>query len=782
MRIMATVAMACSAALAIQGCSAQGDGGRMQIDALTAERDESRAALEEARKTLDRAEEALGDARAALDALQGSLGAAQDALSEPVEKQRDAAGRAVVAARTNLQAVRQELVALPDSEAKTAADGALVAIDAALTLTAEALAVSPAASGGAVSPASMHTTLDRAQNALDTAQARLKTALAAEPPAMLRGLLSQAQATLTTAQVSLVPLLRRELADAETAAAAQRARAESAEAARDREKTRADAEKARAEGAEAERDALTDEYISPPLFDSARTPGTLGETITLDRTARAVTNAAGDAWVASSDALDIATDAVPYASGRTLTSRAGDEEFPMRAITFRGEIVGGADRGGDANTAAFYPIIQGAGNALSTAGHHTKNAIPGSVRLTDDGGLTIETGGAGVVFNEFLYDIRGTEYDGPDGIPGDSAATTATTATAHHVAMFRRAGETPPEVGSTLTAAQAASLTGWATDNCAAGAFPCRDGNMRDMTIGFGAPSLDPDDDAGYYWQSKIPSSEGQPEPAVADAMHADAQSRVERFLDSDRGAGEYRGEYRLWLSNYAGMDGMGTDDASDDEARFLSYAAYGLFVFTDYLAARVEPGRMQGFHFGYDAFADADGMRTTDLDSPINATFTGRTSAMVMHPYGRTTVRNLTRLRGDVTLTAVIGGANTITGEITNFETPRAGGGWRAYGRLEHIQFREGRIAADGSYSGEAGTDYTSVGSRNNWDPGGFGGNLYGDSGGDLETAGWWWLKPQGYTGGLSGSAARLYVGRPDWRYAGAFGSFGAECTDGCD
>ena len=42
----------------------------------------------------------------------------------------------------------------------------------------------------------------------------------------------------------------------------------------------------------------------------------------------------------------------------------------------------------------------------------------------------------------------------------------------------------------------------------------------------------------------------------------------------------------------------------------------------------------MQGFHFGYDAFADADGMRTTDLAGPITATFADRASGMVMVPH----------------------------------------------------------------------------------------------------------------------------------------------------
>ena len=767
MRFKATVAMACGAVLAVSGCSSSGGGAanvdsvdRTQIDALTAERDE---------------------ARAALDALRESLETAQDALgSATVGEQRVAARKAVTDARTDLSEVRQDLEALPDGEAKTAASGALAAVDTALTLTAEALAAFPAASGGIVSPANMHTTLDRAQTALDDAQNRLKTALAADPSAEVRTLLSQAQATLTAAQVSLVPLLRQELADAENTAAARRAEAERAKTERDSAQARADAEKARAESAERERDALKAERLRS-LFSNTRRPGTLGATIAVGRTARTVANSDGDEWVANPDKLDIATDAVPWAAGRTLTSRAGNEEFPMRAITFRGDIRQGSYRGLDgaaADNDGRFPIVQGPGNTLANASDHTKNAVLSSIRLTEEGGLILKAGGTGIVFNEFQYDIRGTEADGPDGIPGDSGASAGDPATGYHVAMFRRAGETPPAVGDALTSAQASRLIGWATDNCSGVTFPCWDGNMRDLTVDFGLPALDPDGESGYYWQSKIPSSEGQPKPVVADAMHRWARPKAQHFVDPDRGAGEYRGEYRVWLSNYAGVD---ADDA-DDEARFLSYAAYGLFAFTDYLTSNVRPARMQGFHFGYDAFADADGAKTTDLDSPLTATFTGRTSAMVMHPHSdRSQVEYLTRLRGDVTLSAIIGGSNTISGAVSGLETPAAGGTWRPFTELSGgVRLRNGTIAADGSYEGIADAD---GGTSHLWDNGSFGGNFYGDRNSpDLETAGWWYLTARGYSGALTGAAARDYPGRPDFELSGAFGSFGAECASGCD
>ena len=717
-------------------------------------------------------------AETALDALRGSLAAAQAALrSATTDRQRTEARAAVNAAQQALAQVQDDLRGQPASAARTAADEALVATNTALGAVSEALGTANAAfgSGGPVSFASMHTSLARAQTALDDAQAKIAAALAADPTDAIETALSQAQGALATAQVSLVPLLREELETAEADLATRTAER--------------DAARTRAGEAEAARDALRNEHVHPPLFRSTRAPRELGATIAITRTARTVPNADGDEWIANPNALAIATDAVPWAAGRTLASPAGNEEFPMREITFRGDIRQGSQRGkvsADADNQGRFPIVQGPRNTLGNANDHTKNAVVSSIQLSEDGGLILKAGGSGIVFNEFQWDIRGTEADGPDGIPGDGGATTATTATAFHVAMFRRAGETPPSEGATLTQDQADRLTGWATDNCSGVTFPCWDGNMRDLTIDFGKPSPDPDGESGYHWASKIPSSEDQPKPAAADAMHRWATGKVGNFVDPERGAGEYRGEYRVWLSDYAGLDtGDDADDASDDSHRYLQYAAYGLFTFTDYLTSNVRPARMQGFHFGYDAFADTAGMRTTDLATPITATFMGRASGMVMEPHSdRSQVERLIRVRGDLTLNAVIGGANTITGSISNFEQP-AGRAWGPYAPLtDSVRLNNGTIAADGSYEGDTTVDGAA---SHLWDAGAFGGNFYGNRGGsDLETAGWWYLTPRGYTppqtNPLTGADARDYPGRPDFDYSGVFGSFGAKCVEGCE
>ena len=169
-------------------------------------------------------------AEARLADLRESLAAAQAALAQGAGgEQRSAARAAVSDARGDLAKVRTDLAAQPASAAKTAAEAALAAVDTALARTAEALAATdPAAVSGpgwftSADVRAMHTSLDEALIALDGALAALKEALNVATSA-LRTLLAQAQAVLSTAQISLIPLLREELAEAE--AAAQRARAD----------------------------------------------------------------------------------------------------------------------------------------------------------------------------------------------------------------------------------------------------------------------------------------------------------------------------------------------------------------------------------------------------------------------------------------------------------------------------------------------------------------------------------------------------------------------------
>ena len=164
---------------------------------------------------LDEEKRTNNELRTALNGLRTSLEAAQAALgsSTPADQQM-----AVEQAREDLKTAQTALEAQPEgSPGKSEAAEALTALGLALTAVDDLVGASASGASGPVALASMHVTLARAQAAIDAAQVKLKAALAAAPATdtELRGLLAQAQAALTTAQVTLVPRLRQELADAQ---------------------------------------------------------------------------------------------------------------------------------------------------------------------------------------------------------------------------------------------------------------------------------------------------------------------------------------------------------------------------------------------------------------------------------------------------------------------------------------------------------------------------------------------------------------------------------------
>ena len=788
LRFRATVVAACIAAPALAGCGSSGGGvDEARVAALTAERDAARMALEALRESLETAQEALGAATA--------------------PEQRVEARQAVTDARADLAEVRQDLAAQDDSAAKTAAADALAAVDTALALTVEALAAPASASGGVVAPANMHTTLDRAQTALDDAQAKLKTALAAGPSAAVRGLLSQAQATLSTAQVSLVPLLRRELADAETEAAAQLARAEAqrdsereraaAEKARaDREKARADAEKVRAdserERAEAEKaradaeKARADEYDPRVSLADALAPQGTADVprgvAQFVRTPR--TDTGEDGWAK----LDIRTDPVPWAEGKKVSTDGGlvaTDEFPLRSLTLR---AGGR-----------HPVrIQGddgtpCDNDVGGSCRNTDGVLTSSLRLSEDG-AEWKFGGEGIVYYDmqrtfdYYNDADGTPNHnswwryGPDGKLGDATAAMGETVTASHA---RDLGL--DEATGTLTAEQATALQGYTTDNSGAcwraPLSDCGDWAHDDITVNFGSPSQSPQGEPAWYWKVQAPLTQEQRAAALP------------TNFDDDR-RGQELGTYELWLSNYGGfVAGEDTADTGDDRHAYLEYAAYGLSMFFDNVVQTPAFLRPQAFALGYDAFRDAEGMKTTDVTTSIAAAFEGHTMARELIGDGSTThvvVIGSTPLRGDIALNACIGAAactslgipitpNRISGMISNLEMLRHDGVWVTH-RYPNIEMMEGDIAADGSFGGALGYPKDNDDVINSWDYRGapdattsqYGGNFYGPRGGVMEAAGWWWVEPDPRD--TSGLDAR------ERGKAGIIGSFGAVCARGCE
>ena len=325
---------------------------------------------------------------------------------------------------------------------------------------------------------------------------------------------------------------------------------------------------------------------------------------------------------------------------------------------------------------------------------------------------------------------------------------------------------------------------------------PCDDAVAGDIEISFGAPSgRDPVVEAGepgtYYWRVQ-----GEDPRILTAANEADAAVKAKQA--------EAYADYELVLSNYAGKR------TAAGAHRFLRHAAYGLFVFTDKIydvtgaaGAGILPGRTQAFHYGKDAFGT--GRQVSGVESEITAKFEGRTHGYILHGRSsnppKTNVVNLdarhTRIRGDVKLTANIGGSsptNTVTGTIENLEHAIGGGRWtdehgsywyerdwdhdnnagtdavKLHSIMKGAINLSASIDADGAFAGTATPgDFIDGRDRGSgvtppavWEAGEFEGGLYGPLN-NLEAAGVWWVPAA-------------------WGYRGAeamVGSFGAVCTE---
>ena len=323
---------------------------------------------------------------------------------------------------------------------------------------------------------------------------------------------------------------------------------------------------------------------------------------------------------------------------------------------------------------------------------------------------------------------------------------------------------------------------------CSTSRRNCHADSSHDISIGFGANRhRNPAEGAlAYYWRALVPNHHNDRDREVIEP--GDSVSNMETPPTAYT-ATEDVGTYTLELTHAA----TGLEDAADADAdtRYLSYAAYGLFNFFDKYRdpARSNAAglsRMQTISYGLDAFADAEGMRTTEPGTNITATFKGRTIAYLLHLNSssgtRRLVEQLTRMRGDISLTASIGPAtNTITGAIGNLEYHTSDAGqssWRNSDITTGANTNEfsfatvfgadgatlnltgGTIEANGSYEGTVTPSVTNT----TFNDGEFKGNLYGPLDG-LETAGTWWLPAQD-------APANIGV-------AGIIGSFGA-CQDG--
>ena len=694
-------AMVCGAALALGACSDTKTVRLGDAAALAAERERTLAEKNRA----DAAEAALRNLRTSLERL-GSVG---DAEREG----------ALASAQENLGEVRvqvREILAEQANEEVTAAvNGALDAVERALAAVSEVSGAQEAtAAAGPAALASMHTTLDRAQAALDAAQAELKTALAAEGITEdLRTLLSQAQGTLSTAQISLVTVLRRELAQAESNAAAQRARADRAEEEIDGLTMRFGKDLAIG-GREASR-------LAPdPKARVSLTPRRAG----VEWTANTGFVATSPSWgtrirytitnygtASTTTRLAIKQAAVPYAAtaGMVIPGASGTPsttEFPGRGEVFRG--IG-------YNHREFTLPRQGSYGPTSDG--TAANAIP---RIGS---------GAGLRGNLRGHAISSFQYDADSGLIMKFGA----------LPPDQRPAGAPEGSEGSLIYGDLEALTATARYNCGPSSDQaCDEAGTRDLTVSFGAPSRDPTGDPAYHWTVDVP------DPRLTIAVGATATAANPATLADADGI---IGRYQALLSNHAGVDDKGTAAAGDDSERYLRYAAYGLFQFIDYQTLDDRVGRMQTFHYGFDAFGAHNRLPAATADS-IAATFKGRTMAWLATTHGSGVVGGLHRMRGNVTLHTCIGGsgcqasdftaptgadkptaANDFTGAIHDLEITLPGGAWGSGGTAAHPSgyyaflgdiLLDGDITANGAFSGRAVPDTAISDSRRTASDGG--------------------------------------------------------------
>ena len=268
-----------------------------------------------------------------------------------------------------------------------------------------------------------------------------------------------------------------------------------------------------------------------------------------------------------------------------------------------------------------------------------------------------------------------------------------------------------------------------------------------DLTLTFGRPADSPEGSADYYWAAELMQSQAQ-----LDQVKAGDPGAI--WYDDDDQPLPI-GVYHLRLSNFLGVDrkleypGRTTAYTQDDEVSYLSYAAYGFLDFIPsppITSANNISQRSFPFHVGYDAFADKNGMKVTDVADArkiIEGKFKGRTLAVQLASSGFAAVAlngaSSRRLRGGLELTATISGThgdNMISGKITDLESWNERGFWEDFRFTDDLTLAESQIDPSGSFIGEI--DDEPYGFVN----GGYRGNFYGPVA-ELEASGIWYLQP---------------------------------------
>lgn len=387
---------------------------------------------------------------------------------------------------------------------------------------------------------------------------------------------------------------------------------------------------------------------------------------------------------ADSERLQVLKTPVLYEDGKSLFVpgvSASTEEFPVNSITIRMGPSGDLEyiQGDDGSEPQY------TAGGLTTDLYYSDGVLDYSLQATADG-LIYKMRGNAVYFDfQRRFDI-GENFiswysTGPDGIPGtaDDGVDGDGIGVDNH--------PTQPKEGCYTDLADATP--------------DCTNWNFDDVQVTFGLPVAAPNNSPTWYWNVRVPLPDG------ADNLDRNLVQQFDYTYNSNR---QDLGSYEMWLTNVGDIDTKledvsGQPYAEDDAPRYLSYAAYGLFVFSDNLGSFQKVARAQALHFGYEAFADSSNARTTDISSPVTATFTGRTMAhRYLHLAGGDQRRgDREELLADITLNATIGGSDGggITGTISNFRMLGPDGLWhRHFGILDPDADDPERLVL-------AGTDY---------------------------------------------------------------------------
>lgn len=381
-----------------------------------------------------------------------------------------------------------------------------------------------------------------------------------------------------------------------------------------------------------------------------------------------------------SDRLQLRKTAVVYEEGKSLYVpgvSASTEEFPVHTITIRMGAGGGTEfiQGDDDTPGELTPAADL--TAATGAEYHrdTDGVLDYSIQATADG-LVYKMRGNAIYFDfQRRFDIGADFFDwysvGPNGVRGEVL----------DVGGYR------VETGC--------------YENLADATPDCTNWNFDDVEVTFGLPIAAPNTEAAWYWNVRVPL------PPGADSRERNLAAQFDYTWNPNRDLGSYE----MWLTNLARIDlqleySQGPPYRRDDISRYLNYAAYGLFVFTDNLSSFQKVARAQALHFGYDAFADETGSRTTDIPSAVTATFTGRTMAQrYLHLAGGPGRRgDREELRADITLDVRIGGddGGGITGTISNFQMLGHDGNWHRHSGIVDPDKTERLVLAGTKYKDE--------------------------------------------------------------------------------